>query len=143
MMTGLPLSIDEQVFSMRAVWPRFVVKRTGKFRQFACWSGEASPQFSKFTLEVRYQLGDWPQVIPKVIEIDRRVPSLSFRLMRLCLELRRAFSMRRMMPLGYHRRFRRRDLRASWRACIARYFPVGSVLVRVRAGRSASGWRVS
>ena len=62
MMTGLPLSIDEQVFSMRAVWPRFVVKRTGKFRQFACWSGEASPQFSKFTLEVRYQLGDWPQV---------------------------------------------------------------------------------
>lgn len=62
MMTGFPLSIDEQISSMRAVWPRFAVKRTGHLRHFACWTGEVSPQFSKFTLEVRYLLGDWPQV---------------------------------------------------------------------------------
>lgn len=61
-MSTFPLSIDEQVSSMKAVWPRFVVKRTGRLRQFACWSGEVSPQFSKFTLDIRYQVGDWPQV---------------------------------------------------------------------------------
>lgn len=61
-MATCPLSIDEQVSSMKAVWPRFVAKRTNRLRQFASWSGDVSPQFGKFTLEIRYQLGDWPQV---------------------------------------------------------------------------------
>ena len=55
------LSIDQQCAAMKASWPSFAVRDVNRALQRARWVGSVTPQFSRFTLEVRYRVGYWPQ----------------------------------------------------------------------------------
>ena len=57
-----PLSIDEQRARMALLWPRFSVRRFSRERQEGRWVGDAKPQFTRFTLDVRYRWGAQPDV---------------------------------------------------------------------------------
>jgi hypothetical protein len=61
-MTAAILSIEEQVAAMKTTWPNFVARRIDRRTQSARWVGSVKPQYSNFTLEVRYQLGAFPEV---------------------------------------------------------------------------------
>ncbi len=56
------LSIDEQRARMAALWPRFSVGQFNRQRQEARWIGEVRPQFTRFTIDVRYRMGVAPKV---------------------------------------------------------------------------------
>ncbi len=56
------LSIEEQRTAMAAAWPAFVARGFNRELQQARWVGEVQPQFARFTLDVRYRLGDTPYV---------------------------------------------------------------------------------
>lgn len=58
---GGVLSIDRQNEAMRRLWPRFAVKGLNRVDHSARWIGEVKPQFARFTLEIRYSLGSFPQ----------------------------------------------------------------------------------
>ena len=61
-MTAVPLSIDEQIAAMKATWPQLVARRVDRRSQSARWMGPVRPQYSKYVLEIRYQLGAPPEV---------------------------------------------------------------------------------
>lgn len=50
-MTTSLLSIDAQVAAMKATWPHFAAR----------WVGSVRPQFTSYSLEVRYALGSFPE----------------------------------------------------------------------------------
>lgn len=56
------LAIDEQRDRMKAAWPMFAVRALDRSTQSARWIGEVRPQFARFTLEIRYRLGSFPDV---------------------------------------------------------------------------------
>ena len=57
---------------MRAHWPKFAVKGLNRADHSARWVGEVKPQFAKFTLEIRYRVGEWPQTRILRPELVRR-----------------------------------------------------------------------
>jgi hypothetical protein len=61
-MTGAPLSIDEQIAAMKVTWPQFAARRIDRRSQSTRWMGSVRPQYSKYILEIRYQLGAFPEV---------------------------------------------------------------------------------
>jgi hypothetical protein len=61
-MTGAPLSIDEQIAAMKATWPQFAARCIDRRSQSTRWVGSVRPQYSKYILEIRYQLGAFPEV---------------------------------------------------------------------------------
>lgn len=56
-----PLTIEAQCAAMKSVWPNFVTKDVSRADQRARWVGVVKPQFSPFTVEVRYAVGLFPQ----------------------------------------------------------------------------------
>ena len=56
------LAIDEQRDRMKAAWSTFAVRALDRSTQSAHWIGEVRPQFARFTLEIRYRLGSFPDV---------------------------------------------------------------------------------
>jgi hypothetical protein len=66
------LSIDRQNAVMQMLWPRFRVKGLNRANQSARWVGEVKPQFSRFTLEIHYSLGKYPQTRILSPELVRR-----------------------------------------------------------------------
>jgi hypothetical protein len=61
-MTAAALSIDEQVAAMKAAWPQLVARRIDRLSQSARWVGPVRPQYTKCVLEIRCQLGTFPEV---------------------------------------------------------------------------------
>jgi hypothetical protein len=57
-----PISIEEQVAKMKAIWPRFAVHNLDRARQIARWTGTVEPQFARYKLEVRFALTHYPEV---------------------------------------------------------------------------------
>lgn len=57
-----PLSIEEQVAAMKRGWPKLVGRQIDRRLQTARWIGPVRPQYATYTLEIRYQLGGWPEV---------------------------------------------------------------------------------
>ncbi|MFX7029361.1 hypothetical protein ABTH93_20695, partial [Acinetobacter baumannii] len=55
------LSIDEQVAAMKAAWPQFAARRIDRRAQSARWVGIVKPQYASFTLEIRYEVGSFPE----------------------------------------------------------------------------------
>ena len=55
------LTIEKQIAAMKADWPRFVARSVNRSAQRAKWVGDVKPQFSRFTLEVRYTVGKFPE----------------------------------------------------------------------------------
>jgi len=47
---------------MAARWPAFRFGNIGGLRQAARWVGEVRPQFTRFTIELRYRLLEMPEV---------------------------------------------------------------------------------
>jgi hypothetical protein len=62
MMTAPPLSIEEQIAAMKTAWPQLAARRVDRRAQSARWVGPVRPQYSKYILEIRYQLGAFPEV---------------------------------------------------------------------------------
>lgn len=56
------LSIDEQVAAMKATWPQFAARRVDRRIQTARWMGGVRPQYATYSLEIRYELGSFPEV---------------------------------------------------------------------------------
>jgi hypothetical protein len=56
------LSIDEQVAEMKATWPQFAARRIDRSAQSARWIGSVTPQYARYSLEIRYELGSFPEV---------------------------------------------------------------------------------
>lgn len=61
-MSARVLSIDEQVAAMKATWPHFVSRKIDRRLQSARWFGAVKPQYANYVLEIRYQLGSFPEV---------------------------------------------------------------------------------
>jgi hypothetical protein len=61
-MTAAILSIDEQVAAMRAAWPQFAARRIDRRAQSARWVGSVRPQYASYSLEIRYEVGSFPEV---------------------------------------------------------------------------------
>jgi hypothetical protein len=61
-MTPAVLSIEEQIAAMKTAWPQFTARRINRRAQSAQWVGAVKPQHSRYTLEIRYQLGAFPEV---------------------------------------------------------------------------------
>lgn len=57
-----PLSIDEQVAAMKMSWPQFVTRQIDRHARSVRWVGSVRPQYTKYSLEVRYALGVFPEV---------------------------------------------------------------------------------
>ncbi|TCA66784.1 hypothetical protein E0J09_03170 [Rhizobium leguminosarum bv. viciae] len=45
---------------MRSDWPLFRVRKSNRFS--AVWIGDVKPQFANYRLEIRYVVGDFPEV---------------------------------------------------------------------------------
>jgi hypothetical protein len=58
----VPLSIDEQIARMKAAWPTFAAHNVNRLGQSARWTGTCTPQFTRYKLEVRHALRDFPCV---------------------------------------------------------------------------------
>lgn len=56
------LTIEEQRDRIKAAWPMFAARSLDRAAQSARWVGEVRPQFARFTLEIRYRVGDVPDV---------------------------------------------------------------------------------
>lgn len=56
------LSIDEQIASMKAAWPQFAARGVDRRAQSARWVGSVRPQYASYSLEIRYELGSFPEV---------------------------------------------------------------------------------
>jgi hypothetical protein len=56
------LSIDEQVAAMKGTWPQFAARRVDRRAQSARWVGSVRPQYACYSLEIRYELGSFPEV---------------------------------------------------------------------------------
>ena len=57
---------------MKALWPGFSAHNIDRSKQLARWTGGVTPQFTRYTLEVRYQLGTSPEVRvlkPKLVRL--------------------------------------------------------------------------
>ena len=61
-MTGRALSIEEQISGMRRFWPAFGAMAVRRSDGSARWVGKVKPQFTAFTLEIRYRVGSFPEV---------------------------------------------------------------------------------
>jgi hypothetical protein len=61
-MTEPLLTIDEQVAAMTATWPQFAARRIDRRAQSARWIGGVRPQYTSYTMEIRYELGLFPEV---------------------------------------------------------------------------------
>ncbi|MEY9098003.1 hypothetical protein ABIA24_000912 [Sinorhizobium fredii] len=68
-MSGRIKTIEQQIAGMRADWPLFRVRKPD--RHSAVWTGELKPQFSKYRIEIRYALGDFPEVRVLAPELTR------------------------------------------------------------------------
>jgi hypothetical protein len=58
----LPLEIDVQIKGMLASWPLFKVHNVDRIRQTVRWRGVFEPQYTRYTIEVRYKLTASPEV---------------------------------------------------------------------------------
>jgi hypothetical protein len=56
-----PLSIEAQLASMKATWPRFIRRKVRRDQQSARWIGEVRPQYARYAVEIRYRVGDFPE----------------------------------------------------------------------------------
>lgn len=56
------LSIDEQIAAMETAWPQFSVRQHDRHARSVRWIGAVRPQYSNYTLEVRYQIWFFPKV---------------------------------------------------------------------------------
>ena len=56
------MSIEAQISHMKTLWPRFRVHHVERGFQAAQWVGVAQPQFTQYTLQIRYRVGAAPQV---------------------------------------------------------------------------------
>ncbi len=61
-MEGGPLPITSQRARMNALWPGFRFGRAGRSNYGARWVGDVKPQFTRFTIELRYRLCMMPEV---------------------------------------------------------------------------------
>jgi len=61
-MLDRPLSIDEQRRAMLAAWPMFACRDLDRAAQSARWVGTVIPQFTRYSLKIRYRLGRQPDV---------------------------------------------------------------------------------
>lgn len=61
-MTAALLSVEEQIAAMRKIWPQFAARQIDRRAQSARWVGPVKPQYSSYTVEIRYQLGAFPEV---------------------------------------------------------------------------------
>ncbi len=66
------LSIGEQIAAMKATWPQFSARRIDRRARSARWVGSVRPQYATYSLEIRYELGSFPEVrvlSPKLIRL--------------------------------------------------------------------------
>jgi hypothetical protein len=71
-MATFPLSIEDQIASMKATWPLVVSRNVDRRLQSARWVGSVRPQFASYKLEIRYQVGSFPEVrvlAPKLVRL--------------------------------------------------------------------------
>lgn len=61
-MTEHSLTIEEQVIAMKAAWPGFSVRGLNRQAKASRWTGEVRPQFTRYKLDIRYRIGDFPEV---------------------------------------------------------------------------------
>ena len=61
-MAAAILSIDEQIASMKAAWPQFAARGVDRRARSARWVGSVRPQYASYSLEIRYELGSFPEV---------------------------------------------------------------------------------
>jgi len=61
-MAIFPLSIAEQLASMKTTWPRLIGRNVDRRLQSARWVGPVKPQYATYALEIRYQVGSFPEV---------------------------------------------------------------------------------
>ncbi|MCJ8506783.1 hypothetical protein MUU53_02525 [Rhizobium lemnae] len=59
-MSGQYKTIDEQIAAMRSDWPLFRARKVD--RHSAVWTGDVKPQFASYRFEIRYEIGDFPEV---------------------------------------------------------------------------------
>lgn len=59
-MSGQYKTIDEQIAAMRSDWPLFRARKGD--RHSAVWTGDVKPQFACYRIEIRYEIGDFPEV---------------------------------------------------------------------------------
>lgn len=72
-MAGWALAINDQLATMKAVWPRFRPHNVNRAGQTARWIGRVRPQYGWHTVEIRYEVGSMPEV--RVIDPPlRRLP---------------------------------------------------------------------
>lgn len=75
-MTAPILSIDAQVAGMKATWPHLAARRIDRRTQSARWVGSVRPQYASYSLEIRYQLGLFPEVrvlAPQLVRLPGNV----------------------------------------------------------------------
>ena len=59
-MSGRYKTIDEQIAAVRSDWPLFRARKVDRYS--AVWAADLKPQFSSFRIEIRYVIGDFPEV---------------------------------------------------------------------------------
>lgn len=69
-MSGGYKTIDEQIAAMRSDWPLFRARKVDRYS--AVWAGDVKPQFASYRFEIRYEIGDFPEVrilSPELVQI--------------------------------------------------------------------------
>ena len=61
-MVGRPMSIDAQVARMKSTWPLFTAHNIDRAQRSARWTGHVEPHLTRYKLEIRYAVGNFPEV---------------------------------------------------------------------------------
>jgi hypothetical protein len=56
------MSIDAQVARMKSTWPLFTAHNIDRAQQSARWTGHVEPHLTRYKLEIRYAVGNFPEV---------------------------------------------------------------------------------
>jgi hypothetical protein len=57
-----PLSVEDQIARMKAIWPRFKAHNLDRAKQAVRWTGTIVPQFTRYQLEIRFVIDKYPEV---------------------------------------------------------------------------------
>lgn len=71
-MTGNRKTLKQQIEAMAVAWPLFRVGKRDRVERSAVWTGVLKPQFTAYRIEVRYTVGQSPQVRVLSPELERK-----------------------------------------------------------------------
>ncbi len=70
-MTARRKTLSQQIEAMAVAWPMFRVGRRDRIARSVVWSGTVKPQFTSYRVEIRYEVGNFPQVRVLSPELER------------------------------------------------------------------------